>query len=425
MKLYQYQQDAVDFALANPKCALSLPTAFGKTHTAKGLSNGYEGKTAIITISNELVKQFASTFPEIPVIIGKKHYRKKDYEEALSNAYTAKTVIFNPASFHAFNDREMFDNVIIDEADACLGLFKLQISKAFPYQKSEATFLEVVELLREHVTEDEVNNFIQKQAFKDWRIEEAVGKKERTAPYSLHIYDITFNYRYFKNYKNIALMSGTLFRSDVEELLGPNVAYYDAPSPIPADRRKVIGFCDDGEAYSPDDVEKLAELLKAVLSKHPERPCVVHTTYGKAKEIAEAVDDSIMYYTEKEEKLDSLLAIEGSQSVLMASGAQVGLDLKEDKCRLNILLNGFFPNIGSNYIQKRRALSNGSEWYTEQVLRLVIQACGRSTRGVGDWSKVLICDKRVINLINRNKDKVPKYFIEACQFVETGTEVAT
>jgi len=413
------QQDAIDFALNNNRCGLLLSTAFGKTYVAHGLASSFKNRTVIITVSNALVKQFISAF-DIPFLIGKKHYRKKDYEEIKHRVENSNIVITNPAAFHTHKDTifQGFDNIIIDEADACLGLFKLQVCTSYGTHQKEMCVKDIYELLF-HIDEYKADKFIQTQQYKFWRIEETMesDKKKNKEPYTLRIHDVNFNGEaYFKPYQRVVLMSGTLFKSDVKELLGEGVPIYEAPSPIPIERRSIYGFTDIGESYSPDDPKELAEIISNALKTHEERPVVIHTTYALAPQIAQYID-SVKFFTEKDEKIEALLAIEGTDDALLAAGAQIGLDLKDDKCRLNILLNGFFPNLGDMYVMKRKSLPFGNEWYQEQVLRLVIQACGRSTRSVDDYSKILICDNRLIKLIIAKKDELPKYFLESCKFL--------
>ena len=417
--LHPEQQEAVNFALSNDRVGLTLPTAFGKSFIAHALASKFTGRTVIITVSNELVKQFITTF-KTPYLIGKKHYRKKDYERVLEEVRTSSIVVTNPAAFHKHKEAvfQEFDNIIIDEADACLGLFKLQIGSSYGTYFEEMSVKQIYDLLCE-IDEYRADAFVKSQQYKFWRIEETIDsdKKKNKEPYTLRIHDVTFHGKaYFKDYKRVVLMSGTLFNSDIKELLGDDIPTYEAPSPIPVERRKIVGFLGDGFEYSPDDPEELSKIIKNALLVHKERPVIIHTTYGMAPKLASFVEDA-KFFTEKDEKLNALLALEGSNDALLASGCQVGLDLNEDKCRLNILLHGFFPNLIDMQVAKRKALPFGEEWYVEQTLKTVIQACGRSTRSVDDYSKILICDPRIVRLIKNNKEKIPKYFLEACNFL--------
>ena len=74
--LRDYQEEMLKKALKHNRLGLTLPTAFGKTHFSFALANALKGKTAIITYSNELVRQYIKSF-DIPFLIGKKHYKKK------------------------------------------------------------------------------------------------------------------------------------------------------------------------------------------------------------------------------------------------------------------------------------------------------------------------------------------------------------
>ena len=157
-------------------------------------------------------------------------------------------------------------------------------------------------------------------------------------------------------------MSGTLFPEDVRELVGEELPLYEADSPIASERRRVVGFTDDGESFVyPSDKKELADLLECVLRRFEDRPAIVHTTYGSVQDLLTYLNIPVDSYLDKELKSEALIAVEATDKVILASGAQIGLDLKYDKCRLNILLNGFKPNIKDTYVEKRLALTGGRE----------------------------------------------------------------
>ena len=126
-------------------------------------------------------------------------------------AEESNIILFNPASFHHYKSKIEFDNIIIDEADACLNLFKLQIGKSYRWYSPTATFLDVLSVM----DEVEQQKFTVYQATKFWEVTENVDKREK-APYLLTVRDLFFPKGYFKQYKKVYLMSGTLFKSDVK-----------------------------------------------------------------------------------------------------------------------------------------------------------------------------------------------------------------
>ena len=73
-------------------------------------------------------------------------------------------------------------------------------------------------------------------------------------------------------------------------MIGEDTDIIEGHSPIPLDARRIILHTDNNESY-PDKEEELAMLLKSVLAKHTERPCMVHTTYGLGKKLHEILQD--------------------------------------------------------------------------------------------------------------------------------------
>jgi Rad3-related DNA helicase len=52
------------------------------------------------------------------------------------------------------------------------------------------------------------------------------------------------------------------------------------------------------------------------------------------------------------------------------------------------------------------------QWYANKMLSNVVQQCGRGIRSKLDHCKTYILDASVFEGIIKNKDKLPKYFIE-------------
>jgi Rad3-related DNA helicase len=361
----------------------------------------------------------------LPYLIGRKHYRKKAYEDMVTRSEDAKILVMNPSSYHHCKTLEGFEwlkcaSLIIDEADASLGVFKLQIGKTIPYYRSTACLGDVIQAMKEASYEEEaIQDIVSRQSYIYWRVEENVSANPKAPPYVIRVSDLKFSPYYFNKNGRITLMSGTLFPEDVRELVGEELPLYEADSPIASERRRVVGFTDDGESFVyPSDKKELADLLECVLRRFEDRPAIVHTTYGSVQDLLTYLNIPVDSYLDKELKSEALIAVEATDKVILASGAQIGLDLKYDKCRLNILLNGFKPNIKDTYVEKRLALNGGREWYIQQTLRLIIQACGRSTRAVDDFSTIVICDGKVLDLITRFKGILPKYFTNSCSWLK-------
>jgi Rad3-related DNA helicase len=207
-------------------------------------------------------------------------------------------------------------------------------------------------------------------------------------------------------------MSGTLLPSSCREILGhSDYLYSELPSPIPLENRPIKYFSDE---IFVNTLEGQADLLTELLSKFDARPAIVHTSYAEAKALKELMpQDDVVVYESPDTKIATLSSAEGKQVSVLSGGATTGLNLKDDRCRLNVVLRGAFANLGGDFVRRRKSLEGGEEWYVESVLRHLVQACGRSTRGPEDYSMTVIADQRLISLANRNRDLLPNYFLEA------------
>ena len=52
------------------------------------------------------------------------------------------------------------------------------------------------------------------------------------------------------------------------------------------------------------------------------------------------------------------------------------------------------------------------DWYGNQMLKTLVQACGRGVRSEDDYCETYILDGSIFDAINRNKKKLPKFFLD-------------
>lgn len=423
MKLRPAQQDAVDFALSRidkQHVAIAAPTASGKGLISKTIIDNLPGRTAIMTCSNALVGQYLRDFP-IPNLIGKENYRSElEYNDARYRVANSNCAIFNPASFLIHKKDEFykpFDNIILDEADACLGLLKILTPRTFQWKEGLPLSLEnILRVVKASGMDEFVDSLLRFQERYWWEVEERWTKKGPI--YSLKIHDVILNKNFCKNTlgERVIAMSGTLFPSYCQELFGSTqYAYKEIESPIPVENRYVYGFTSDQGWKFPTSYGDMSSLLDAVLNKYTERPAVVHITYNDSREM-QALDDKIKGYLTKDDKMVALESIRGTDEVMLSPGAVEGINLIDDAARLNIILRGQYANLGSDYVQKRLSLPGGQSWYIQNTLRNTIQAAGRTTRVPTDFSKIVIADVRLTRLIKENMDLLPNYFKESLRF---------
>lgn len=413
LKLRPSQEEALEFVKSNRKAtALCLSTAFGKTFLSEAVARSC-GRTAIITYANALVRQHLQLFPKNNLMIGMSNYRhSKDYELAVARSNN-ETTLFNAASFVKYMSRPdsvPFDTVIIDEADSCLGLFALQSGTSIPIEVENPSLEHVLEALgKAGRVEHKVlhDRLVANQHKYYWRVEEKKIKGAESRVCTIR--SVIPNLRTLHLPDHTVLMSGTLFDSHIKEYFRDGeVAKYEAPSPIPVERRPIDFFTTD-LPYEPT-IENMLEFYALVEKAYTERPAIFHVTYSDVQALKEHL--LAKSYAHKDEKVSVLYNL-AKGDLALAPGATIGLDLANDRARLNVILRGAFPNLGDEYVRKRAAMDGGERWYTDEVLRQTVQACGRVCRTPEDYGRTVITDPRIIMALGCNREVLPKYFVEA------------
>ena len=97
-------------------------------------------------------------------------------------------------------------------------------------------------------------------------------------------------------------------------------------------------------------------------------------------------------------------------TVLISPSLGYGTDLKDDFGRFSIIMKTPYLPLGSERI--KRLASKNQSWYEMKALVNLVQMCGRTTRNIDDYSDTFILDGTALDLIKRNKHKIPKYFIK-------------
>lgn len=97
-------------------------------------------------------------------------------------------------------------------------------------------------------------------------------------------------------------------------------------------------------------------------------------------------------------------------TVLISPSLGFGTDLKDDFGRFSIIMKTPYLPLGSERI--KRLANKNQRWYEMKALVNLVQMCGRTTRSIDDHSDTFILDGAALDLIKRNKNKIPSYFLK-------------
>lgn len=219
------------------------------------------------------------------------------------------------------------------------------------------------------------------------------------------------------NCDKLILMSGTLLKSDIEDLAaGKTYRYLELPSPIPKENRPIYYAPMPFPVNRDTDPRKMVQEIEKVLASLPGRNTIIHTTYDRANKMAPHFKTPVLANLVPETKNFTLERFKRDGGVWLASGCSEGLDLKGDLCRLNIIPHLMRPNMADPVVKKWLALPDGRRRYALETIKGTVQQYGRSTRDVNDSSITVVMDPGLPIIVNQFKSDIPRYFTEAIRW---------
>jgi len=414
-------------------------TGFGKSAVGVSLMKKYGGVYVVPT--NALMDQLIETYPEINYLKGKEHYSlETEYKDSLSRYGSGEPTFVNPYSFKyaKYNTSVKSPPVlIIDECHNMMDTLQLMASSSI------STKVHGLPKSFEHV--DLVNwlDVIVKYLRSAASCEDDLLKKSQLSIRATgihetlqalidepHIYSVhkdkgrvvfkpiqppkSVVNEFFRSEKTV-LMSATINEFTVKELVQERKVQFKAfGTPIKVEDRQVL-YRPAGFAMNMNTPLRLvASWIKMQLRKYPDRNAIVHLTYKDVENIREYIPEAL--YVTKETKTDDVNEFKKKGGVLLAAACGTGIDLPYDECRLNIIPRLLKPNLMDGAIKKRKALSDGSQWYNHQIIDTLIQQAGRSTRSVDDSSITIVGDKNLKFFMRGIKHEINEDFLSSIKW---------
>lgn len=183
------------------------------------------------------------------------------------------------------------------------------------------------------------------------------------------------------------------------------------------------------EQDAPAVMEKMAMIAKGDVPQHP-RLC-----HGKQKGVVHTYNNKITGMVEKAFRKagmqNRVILLQGGgrtramnldlffktdrPMILVSPSAMLGLDLKEDKGRWQIIIKVPYANLGDPSVDHRKNAIFG--WYEWQTAKDLIQTFGRIVRSETDWGHTYILDDAFRGFYERNIELFPKYIRDAVRFM--------
>lgn len=162
---------------------------------------------------------------------------------------------------------------------------------------------------------------------------------------------------------------------------------------------------------------KLPDLMKqirGILDHHSNEKGIIHThTQYIADYIRNSIKSDRLLIREAGVRNEELLEMhEGTDAptVLVSPSMTYGVDLKGDLGRFQIVMKA--PWLPTKDIRVAKLMEVDKSWYSNMMLKTLVQACGRAVRTADDECETYILDGSIFDAIQRNKSKLPKFFLD-------------
>jgi Rad3-related DNA helicase len=166
------------------------------------------------------------------------------------------------------------------------------------------------------------------------------------------------------------------------------------------------------------NMPRIAKAVENIMSIHRSEKGIIHTTsYTQLKFIKENISkDNGSRLIETASNIDRSEVLRThyesrSPTVLISPSLHLGIDLKDDLSRFQIIVKMPYPDLTDKKIAARK--SRDPNWYTWTTILRLVQAYGRSVRSVDDHATTYILDSSASYLLKSGRELIPQWFSEA------------
>ncbi len=165
---------------------------------------------------------------------------------------------------------------------------------------------------------------------------------------------------------------------------------------------------------------RICKAIDNLMTLHKSHKGIIHTTsYEQLNFIRENISQPNvrrLLITDPEVPRDQIIR-EYTESikptVLISPSLHLGLDLRDDLSRFQIITKVPYPNKNDRWTDAKRKMDE--DWYYWQTALKLIQGYGRSIRSKNDWAKTYVLDSAFGYFVRKNRNIMPDWFINAIQ----------
>jgi ATP-dependent DNA helicase DinG len=231
----------------------------------------------------------------------------------------------------------------------------------------------------------------------------------------------------FEKCSKVLIMSATIlnpkaFCRSVGLMHDNEVKFIQVKSDFPIENRPIyplnIAYLNFNNLQLSEVKSNISKAIDNIMTIHRKDKGIIHTTsYEQLNFIKENIPQDNarrLLVTDPEIQRDEVIQEHINSvkpTVLISPSLHTGLDLKGELSRFQIITKVPYPNKGDRWINAKRHLDE--DWYYWQTALKLAQAYGRSIRSKEDWAKTYILDSAFGYFLNKNRNVLPKWFIQA------------
>jgi len=222
----------------------------------------------------------------------------------------------------------------------------------------------------------------------------------------------------FKYAEKVLLMSATIIdHKNLAKTLGiKNYAYVESDSTF--DPAKAPIYISKTNKLNHANLQKalpaVIEQIRAICTKHKGDKGIIHTHTNLITSYIKnnITSNRLLFRDDTATNEDILEAHEQSKdpTILVSPSLGLGIDLKGDLARFQIIVKAAYLPLGDNRIKKM--FEQDKQWYQNKMLSNFIQQCGRGIRSKDDHCVTYVLDATIFNAVIRSKSILPKYFLD-------------
>ena len=271
---------------------------------------------------------------------------------------------------------------------------------------------------------------------KDWMVSEITKEGYEVISVELKPLDVSaYCKEVFEKCDKTLMMSATILDKHAFckslGLAPKEVKFIQVPSDFPLQNRPIIplntAYLDSNSLRQQEIQIKIAMAVDNLMTLYRNDKGIIHTTSYKQlnfiKENISQENKCRLLETNPEIQRDEVIAEHVNSTkptVLISPSLYIGLDLKNDLSRFQIITKVPYPDLGDRWINEKRRI-NG-QWYIWQTALRLVQGYGRSIRSKEDWAETYVLDLTYPELpsafgpfVWKNKNILPDWFTQAIQ----------